>query len=255
MFSDMSEYDLLIDLHKRNKRQGPGSDNSTKSAINLAGLNKPSEKLNIADIGCGTGSSTLILAESINAKITAIDLFDDFLQILQSSVKKKGLEDKITPLKTSMDNLPFDKESLDVIWSEGAIYNMGFEKGISYFKQFLKNNGILAVSEITWLTSKRPEEIENHWRSEYPEIATASQKIKILENQGFKLIGYFPLSKECWIDNYYNALEKSFDDFLARNNNINKAKLIIENEIKEIELYKKYQDYYSYVFYIARKIS
>lgn len=249
----MSEFDLLIDLHKRNKRQGPGSDKLTKLAINLAGLNESSRELNIADIGCGTGASTLTLAENINSKITAIDLFDDFLKILQSRVKKKGLENKITPLRTSMDNLPFDKESLDVIWSEGAIYNMGFEGGISYFKQFLKNNGILSVSEITWLTSKRPEEIENHWKSEYPEIATASQKIKTLEDQGFKLIGYFPLSQKCWIDNYYNSLEQGFDDFLARNSNTNKAKSIIKNEIKEIELYKKYQDYYSYGFYIARK--
>lgn len=249
----MNEYDLLIDLHKGNKRQGPGSDDSTKLAINLAGLNDSPKKLNIADIGCGTGVSTLTLAKSLNAKITAIDLFDEFLQILQTNAQGKKLEDKIITLKASMDNLSFDKESLDVIWSEGAIYNMGFKKGISYFKQFLKKNGILAVSEITWLTNERPQEIENHWQNEYPEIATASQKIKILEDQGFKLIGYFPLSQKCWIDNYYNSLEQGFDDFLARNSNTNKAKSIIKNEIKEIELYKKYQDYYSYGFYIARK--
>lgn len=249
----MNEYDLLIDLHKRNKRQGPGSDDSTKLAINLAGLNDSPKKLNIADIGCGTGVSTLTLAKTLNAKITAIDLFDEFLQILQINAQEKKLEDKITTLKASMDNLSFDKESLDVIWSEGAIYNIGFEKGVSYFKQFLKNNGILAVSEITWLTNERPEEIRNHWQNEYPEIAIASQKIKILEDHGFKLIGYFPLSKECWIDNYYNELQKGFDDFLARNSNKDDAKLIIENELKEIDLYKKYQNYYSYGFYIARK--
>lgn len=249
----MNEYDLLIDLHKRNKRQGPGSDDSTKLAINLAGLNDSPKKLNIADIGCGTGVSTLTLAKSLNAKITAIDLFDEFLQILQINTQDKKLEDKITTLKASMDNLSFDKESLDVIWSEGAIYNIGFEKGVSYFKQFLKNNGILAVSEITWLTNERPQEIENHWQNEYPEIATASQKMKILEDHGFKLIGYFPLSKECWIDNYYDDLQKDFDDFLARNGDKDDAKLIVENELKEIELYKKYQNYYSYGFYIARK--
>ena len=32
-----------------------------------------------------------------------------------------------------MDALPFENEELDLIWSEGAIYNIGFEKGVTPF--------------------------------------------------------------------------------------------------------------------------
>jgi hypothetical protein len=39
---------------------------------------------------------------------------------------------------------------------------MGFEQGVAYWKRFLKPGGILAVSEITWLTATRPKAIEAH---------------------------------------------------------------------------------------------
>lgn len=246
-------YDLLIDLHKGNKRQGPGGDEQTAQAMQLAGLAGSSEPLKIADIGCGTGASTLTLAEHLNADITAVDLFQDFLDILSANAEKQGVADKIKTLAVSMEELPFEEASLDVIWAEGAIYNMGFAKGVEYFKRFLKPGGILAASEITWLTNERPAEIQQHWDTEYPEIATASDKIKALEEHGFVLKGYFPLPESSWIANYYTPLENSFDDFVAKYDS-DDARAIVEAEKAEIALYKKHQNYYSYGFYMAQKI-
>ena len=191
------DYELLIDLHKGNKRQGPGGDKQTMQALQLTGLAGSSQPLKIADIGCGTGAPTLTLAQHLNAEIIAVDLFQDFLDILNTDAEKRGVADKITTLAASMEDLPIEENSLDVIWAEGAIYNMGFVKGVEYFKRFLKPRGILAASEITWLTQVRPTEIERHWEAEYPEIAAASDKIKVLEAQGFILKGYFPLPESC----------------------------------------------------------
>lgn len=84
-----------------------------------------------------------------------------------------------------MTELPFETNSLDAIWSEGAIYNISFENGIKTFAPFLKSGATLAVSEITWLTPERPKELTAHWHAEYPKIALASDKIRILENNGF----------------------------------------------------------------------
>lgn len=246
-------YDLLIDLHKGNKRQGPGGDEQTIQALQLAGLASSSEPLKIADIGCGTGASTLTLAEHLNADITAVDLFQDFLDILSANAEKRGVADKIKTLACSMEELPFEKGSLDVIWTEGAIYNMGFAKGVEHFKRFLKPGGILAASEITWLTNERPAEIQQHWDTEYPEIATASDKIRVLEEHGFVLKGYFPLPESSWIENYYTPLENIFDGFIAKHDS-DDAQAIVEDEKAEIALYKKYKNYYSYGFYIAQKI-
>jgi len=44
-------YDLLIDLHKGNKRQGPGGDEQTKQALRLSGLMNASHTLQVTDIG------------------------------------------------------------------------------------------------------------------------------------------------------------------------------------------------------------
>ena len=246
-------YSLLIDLHKGNRRQGPGAEAHTRQALHLAGLTRTSRPLQAADIGCGTGASTLTLAENLNAHITAVDLFQDFLDVLNADVQKRGIADNITALAASMEELPFEHGSLDVMWSEGAIYNMGFAKGVTSFKRFLKPGGILALSEITWLTRERPAEIQHYWDAEYPEIATAPEKIGVLEDQGFVLKGYFPLPESGWIENYYTPLENSFADFIAKHES-GEARAVVDAEKAEIALYKKYRAYYSYGFYIAQKI-
>lgn len=246
-------YDLLIDLHKGGSRQGPGGEQQTRLAITLAGLQDQSVKLHIADVGCGTGASTLVLAAELNAEITAVDLFPAFLRILQTRAEQQELADKIAPLICSMDELPFAANSLDAIWAEGAIYNIGFAKGVARLRPFLKQGGILAASEITWLTHERPDEITAHWESEYPEIATAAEKIRVLEESGFSLKGYFPLPEHCWLDNYYEPLEGRFDTFLAEHDSA-EARAIIDAERHEIALYRKYRRYYSYGFYIAQKV-
>ena len=75
----MMDFELLIDLHKDGIRQGPGSEYHTRLALQLSGLDGRSEQLNIADIGCGTGASALVLASTLNAEIKAVDLFPEFL--------------------------------------------------------------------------------------------------------------------------------------------------------------------------------
>ncbi len=195
-----------------------------------------------------------MLAENLNASIVAIDLFESFLDVLSEEAQIRGIADKIKTLACSMEDLPFDEESLDAIWAEGSIYNVGFAKGVGYFNRFLKPGGILAVSEITWLTTERPEEIQQHWHAEYPEIGTASDKVTVLENHGYSLKGYFPLPITSWLDNYYEPLENSFAGFLSRHDS-DDARAIVEAERLELALYRRFSAYYSYGFYIAQKVT
>ncbi|MDY6934725.1 MAG: class I SAM-dependent methyltransferase [Spirochaetota bacterium] len=249
----MVDYQLLIDLHKNASRQGPGGDAETEKALSLAMIDQAAQ-LKIADIGCGTGASTLLLARLFKAQITAVDFLQDFLEVLEGKAKNMGLSKKITTLACSMDNLPFADEEYDVIWSEGAIYNIGFERGVIDWKRYLKAGGLMVVSEITWITASRPLELQKYWESEYSEIDVASSKIGILEKNGYSPIGYFVLPEHCWLGNYYRPLQDSFKDFLNRNGNSEGARAIVKAEKKEIELYEKYKTYYSYGVYIARKL-
>lgn len=249
----MTELELLVDFHKDAERQGPGSANETLRALNFVKDNK-NTNVKIADIGCGTGAQTITIAQNIEAQITAVDLFPEFLEKLKLNSEELGLKDKIITLEMSMENLTFNDEEFDIIWSEGAIYNMGFETGIKQWKKYLKPHGYIAVSEITWITNSRPKEIEEYWNNEYPEIDKASNKIKILEDNGYTPVGYFVLPKECWLDNYYNPIESRFNKFLSKHKNCEFAQKLVETEKEEIRKYKMYQDYFSYGFYIAQKI-
>ena len=249
----MEDYQLLIDLHKSANRQGPGGDAESEKALRLAMLDR-SAPLKIADIGCGTGASTLLLARLLEAQITAVDFLEDFLEVLESRAKNMGLSEKVTALCCSMDNLPFRDEEYDVIWSEGAIYNIGFEKGVKEWRRYLKMGGLLVVSEITWITGSRPLELQKYWEGEYPEIDVASSKIGVLETNGYSPIGYFVLPEHCWLQNYYRPMQNSFKDFLNRNGNSEEALAIVEAENREIELYEKYKTHYSYGVYVAEKV-
>ena len=248
----MDEIALLVALHRGTARQGPGGAAETRLALRLAGLDT-STPLAIADIGCGTGASTLLLARELNAHVHAVDLMPEFIDGLRAQAKEQGLADRITPRVASMDDLPFDDESLDAIWSEGAIYNIGFERGAREWRRYLKPGGILAVSEITWLTEERPAELQAFWSEAYPGIDTAPAKLSVLERSGYTPVGYFVLPPHCWLENYYRPLQDRFDAFLARHGHSAEVRAMIDATTEELALYERYQDHFSYGFYIARK--
>jgi len=248
----LDDLSLLVDLHRDGKRQGPGGDDETRLAITLSGLSGR-KGLKIADIGCGTGASTLVLAKALDASVTAVDFLPDFLHDLDIAAERQNLGKKITTLSASMDALPFEEQSFDAIWSEGAIYNIGFANGIKAWRRFLKPDGILAVSELTWLTQARPAELEQHWNREYPEVNTASAKMALLEGNGFSPMGYFALPIRCWLDNYYRPMQARFPAFLARNGNSEAAAPIVAAEEIEIDLYERHSAFVSYGYYVARR--
>jgi len=247
----MTDIELLVDLFKDTERQGPGSNQDTEKALNMLRLST-GQPLQVADIGCGTGGQTICLAKHLFAHITAIDLFPEFLEVLRQKSNKLNNQSRIITKRQSMDKLNFEQQSLDLIWSEGAIYNIGFEKGIIDWKPFLKTGGHLAVSEITWTRQQRPREIDQYWRTVYPGIDTASNKISLLEKNGYSLVGYFDLPSKSW-ENYNQPLESKFSAFLERHGHSEAARNIVKENQAEIALHRKFKDYYSYGFYLAQK--
>ena len=248
----MEDFSLLVDLHGGSERQGPGGTAETKLALELAKL-PPKAMLKVLDVGCGTGASTLQLAHCLDADITAVDLSADFIETLVDRALEQGLAWKIRPLVASMENLPFQEGEFDLIWSEGAVYNMGFEAGVSAWRRFLTPGGVLVVSEITWTTAERPRALQDYWNAQYPQIDTAGGKMAVLERLGYQPMGYFVLPETCWLDNYYRPLEESFPAFLARHPGDSQALKLLEAEREEFAFYDKYKNYYSYGMYIARK--
>jgi len=249
----MDNLHLLIDLHQANARQGPGGDEQTALALRLTGLD-PAAPLTVADIGCGTGASTLALARLLpQARITAVDFLAPFLATLQQRTAVAGVAGRVTPLEASMESLPFGDGQLDLLWSEGAIYNMGFEHGVQSWRRFLKPGGVLAVSELTWTTATRPPELQTHWEREYPEVDTASAKLGVLERHGYSPLGYFVLPAPCWLANYYRPLQAGFGDFLTRHAHSEAARAVVAEHEQEIALFEAFKAYFGYGVYVAKR--
>ena len=247
----MDLLELIIEYHKDNERQGPGSEEATLKALSY--IPQLNEKSKVLDIGCGSGGQTITLAKNTAAQITAVDMLPQFLDQLQNNAKENNLINRITTKEMLMDGLTFDENYFDVIWSEGAIYNIGFEKGLSLWRKYLKANGYIAVSEISWLTDTRPEEIEQYWVNAYSEIDTIENKLSVIEKCGYTNVTYFTLDDKCWIENYYQPLLDNAEEFLKKYDYADEVKEFLEAGIIEADMYNRFKDYYSYVFYIAKK--
>jgi ubiquinone/menaquinone biosynthesis C-methylase UbiE len=243
----MDTMELIVDYFTSLDRLGPGDDKQSAKA--LKSINLKNNSIKIADIGCGTGAQTIFLAKETKSQIIAVDFLQPFLNELEK--KTKILKMDIETICSSMDNLPFPEKTFDIIWSEGAIYNIGFNDGINYWKKFIKDNGYLSITEVSWLTDSRPDEIEKYWKNEYDGIDTIENKLKQLGNAGYTIIDYFTLPDYCW-ENYYEPMRKNEDTFIKKWEN-RKEVIKFINEINiEMEMYKKYNKYYGYVFYIAQ---
>lgn len=248
----MDQIDLLIDLHADNQRQGPGGDDQTRRAIELAGID-PAAPVRVADVGCGTGASAIVLARTLNARVDAIDASPLFISRLRERARRLGLGGRITAQTGQMGSLPFGDGSLDVLWSEAAVYNIGFEAGVRAWRALLRPGGVLAVSELTWTTPDRPEEVHSHWAGEYPAITTATENIRTLERASYRPLAFFFVPPRCWEANYYQPLRTRLAAFLERHGHSPKARAVAAAEEREMRLYSRWGSWYGYAFYIARK--
>lgn len=243
---------LICEYFSYVERQGPGSPEVTIKALSF--IDNLTQNAKIADIGCGTGGQTMVLAQNTQGTILGIDLFPQFVDIFNQNATKQGLTDKAKAIAGSMDNLPFQDEELDLIWSEGAIYNIGFERGLTEWRRFLKKGGYVAVTEASWFTPERPAEIEQFWLDAYPEIDTIPSKVAIMQKAGYIPVATFMLPENCWTEHFYAPqvpAQKLFMEKYADNLN---AKRLVENLQHEAQLYARYKDYYGYVFYIGKKM-
>ena len=246
------DFNLICEYFSNVERQGPGSPEVTIKALSF--IDNLTSESRIADLGCGTGGQTMVLAQHAPGHITGIDLFPTFIDLFNLNADKQNLRDRVEGVVGSMDNLPFREEELDLIWSEGAIYNIGFEKGLKEWRKFLKKGGYIAVSEATWFTEERPAEIDEFWMDAYPEIDTIPNKVAQMQKAGYISVATFILPENCWTDNFFSPQVIVQDTFLKKY----PGNITVEEFVKyarlEVELYSKYKEYYGYVFFIGKKL-
>ena len=249
----MDGMEYFYELFEALPRGGPGDIQSTRKAFNT--IPHPPVQPLILDIGCGPGVQTIELAKCSNGKIIALDNHQAFLDTLIKKAKAEGLLDQIVPQNCSMLDMDFAENTFDIIWSEGALYFIGFQNGLRRCHQLLKNNGFLAVTEIVYLVSNPPPPLVQFFEREYPDIQTVNDRLALIQNEGFRLISHFTLPESSWLDSFYLPMEKEINRLNNKYQGNGIASSIFEEMENEINLYKEYSEFYGYEFFIMQSVN
>ena len=241
----------LYELCEALPRSGPGGNEHTRRAFNAISHNL--QQPLILDIGCGQGMQTIELAKISNGKIIALDNHQAFLDILMERAKKERVEKNIVSQNMSMLNMNFKEKTFDIIWSEGALYIMGFQNGLKKCRNLLKANGFMAVTEPVYTTSNPPNQVIEYFDSEYPNIKNIKKRIEIIKKEKFNLISNFTLPQSAWLDNYYLPMENELIKLNKKYLGNKEALAMLDPMQKEIDFYKKFSKFFGYEFFIMQK--
>jgi len=247
----MDVMEHFMQLYGEIPRAGPGDNRSTQKAFGMIKELPPEPR--ILDIGCGPGIQTLELAKLTSGHIVALDLMPRMVERAKEAADREGLAHRIEFVQMDMNEKDFQEESFDLIWSEGAIYLMGFARGLKKLKRFVKGGGYVAVSEAVWLKPDPPEEVLKFWE-EYPEIDTVEEKIRVINELGYIHVGSFVLPHESWTRDYYDHLERRADlleeDWKEEPEEVQG---VIQDARNEIKVFREYHDYYGYCFFVMKR--
>ena len=229
------------------KKLGPG-DNSFTLQV-LRGLPQKEFDL-VVDAGCGAGRQTLVLAKGLKSIIHAVDSYEPFLNTLTELAMEEGVNDFVKTHCMGMASIPDAFKNIDLLWSEGAAYNIGFSNALSCWATAMRPHGLVVVSELTWLTSAAPEQAKEFFRSGYPEMKENDENIHIAGELGYRVLDTVVLPQQSWVEGYYDELEPRAKSLIDHEDA--DVREFAQETLKEIEVFQVSEGSYGYVFYVLQ---
>ena len=194
----------------------------------LPQLDKPC----ILDVGCGSGVPTMELAGLSKGQITGLDTDQSLLDRLEAKIKQAGLSHRVKTVNGSLLDMDFPDESFDIIWSEGSIWVIGFERGLREWGRFLKPKGFLVVHD---------------------EVGNIADKLELVSGCGYDLLDYFILGEDIWRTEYLAPLEKQVNEIRSQHADDPQTLAALDQDQREIDMFRKDPKRWESVFFILRK--
>jgi SAM-dependent methyltransferase len=182
----------------------------------------------------------------------AVDAHGPFVAELEHRARAAGLGDHVEARVGDMARLDPALGVFDLVWSEGAIFVVGFDAGLREWRRLVAPGGHVAVTEAAWLTPHPPEECAEFWRQEYPAIRDVAANLAAADACGYDDVGHFALPKSSWWVDYYEPLERNIAGFRQRHAGETDALAFADRTQREIDVWRAYADCYGYVFFVLR---
>lgn len=246
-------FKVMLEVMLRLPRQGAGSPCATLEA--LAAVPDLPDKPVIFDFGCGAGGQTMDLLGATNAQILAVDIMVPMLESLSEKAEAAGISpDRLQTKCADLADLDLHGQKADLIWSEGAIYNFGLEKGLDIYAKHLKPGGTMAVSEICWLTGNPPRIAKHFWDEAYPAMLTVEETMAKIKSLGFDVLETVEVPQNDWMTYYYSPMKQAIQDVEdVYGNDLGEGRQVLNALQHEIDVFEKSQGSYSYVFFVVRR--
>ncbi len=247
-------WEIFFDLYEGLPRQGPGNRACAEEALGHCRDLPPVPA--VLDLGCGVGGQTLHLAALLSgAHITAIDSHAPSIERLRAVVVERGLSDRVRPMVGDMAALEMPPESFDLIWSEGALYNLGIENALRVCHGLLRPGGYLAFTEAVWCKESPPPEVKASFDLDYPTMGRLPDVVAAIGKIGFSLAGHFTLPDEAWWEDFYTPMERRIEVLRGKYAGNSDALGVLDQLAQEPEMHRRHSDYYAYEFFVVRRTS
>lgn len=244
----MSEYDPIDLLFGGMAQLGPGGDAYTLDVLKTL----PGREFEIiVDAGSGSGRQTIALARQLRKVVHAVDSHGPFLDDLLRRASEAGVGHLIETHEMDMAEIPRVFRDIDLLWSEGAAYNIGFKNALQTWAPAMKPGGLIVVSELALLNEGGPQDVMDFLFSVYPAIQNTERNLAAGEGAGLRAVDTCTLPREAWARGYYDVLEPRAEKLLKHPDK--SVREMAAETIREIEVFKSSGDSYGYVFYIFER--
>ena len=237
-------------------RLGPGDDASTARALEVV-LGTDGTRghagMRILDLGCGNGAQTVALAKHMDCNILAVDNHQAYLDELGRRAVAGGVSERIRVMLADMRDIGSDLGPFDLVWSEGALYIMGFRDGLEACGQLMVSGGSLAVTEICWFSDDAPDECRRFFAEEYPAMVDVKANLAAIDECGYDVLSHFALPESAWLESYYHPLEERLVAFRESCASDPERLEVVEWVQSEIDIFRRHSKYYGYEFFIMRR--
>lgn len=244
-------WDLFFEVYEHLPRQGPGNRACAARALALCG--ELPDAPTILDLGCGVGGQTLHLAELTSGPILALDSHAPSIERLRTTIAERGLSQRMQAQVGDMAHPQLPPASQDLIWSEGALYNIGLRNALRVCYDLLRPGGHLAFTDAIWRKADPPDVVKQAFDTDAPTMGWLDDDLAAIRNGGFDLLGHFTLPDEAWWDDFYIPMEARISSLRITHAGDTEALEILDQIALEPETHRHYADYYAYEFFVTRR--